>query len=112
RGGAAGAQLRSWYRALAEVRRIRTSLASHLLSATEAVVEGRSAIVVRRSAAMDDTIIAVAIGRAPFEFALPMAPRGGWRLLLDAGDFGGRRGAVLDGNCLHLPAWGAVVLSS
>ena len=42
--------------------------------------------------------------------AAPQLPKSGWRIALDAGDFGGATGAAVDRNIVTLPAWGAVIL--
>ncbi|HWE27964.1 MAG TPA: hypothetical protein VHB97_08175 [Polyangia bacterium] len=36
--------------------------------------------------------------------------RAGFRVALDAGDFGGPSGAAIDGSTISLPPWGAAIL--
>jgi maltooligosyltrehalose trehalohydrolase len=55
-----------------------------------------------------DTIaVAVSLQGRAVEFKLP---DGNWRVALDAGEFGGRAGARLEGDRLWLPPFGALVL--
>ena len=48
----------------------------------------------------------------PSRVVLPAPRRGAWRLLLDAGDFGGPIGARLGDEDVTLPGQGAVVLGA
>jgi len=96
-------EVRRWYRALVSLRREHPELVDKSRCGTVAdertgafamIHDGRLAVV-------------TSLRGQPARLRLP---RGGWRVALDAGDFGGPSGGAVDGEVVSLPAWGAVIL--
>ncbi len=105
------AELTRWYRTLCDLRRARPSLGPGAPGWTEAVAE-RGALVVRRLAPFEETLVLYNLTPRGVATELPRSRRGRWRLLLDAGGFGGPRSGRTAEETLALSGWGAVVLGS
>lgn len=97
--------LRRWYRALLELRRERLAAFDKARVATIVDEESGGFAMIHGGA----LAIAVSLRGRPTTLTLP---RGDWRVVLDAGAFGGPTGAQLDGDKVRLPAWGGLVIES
>jgi maltooligosyltrehalose trehalohydrolase len=109
--GARGEGLRRLYRTLLGLRRTRPSLAAQPLARTEAIAEGQ-AVVVRRASVREETLAVYKLGPEATQLLLPIPRHGEWRMIVDAGDFGGPQGAQLEGERLSLPGYGAIVCAA
>ena len=96
-------EVRRWYRALITLRREHPELVDKSRCAT--VVDEQAGALLR----VHDDRIAVAVSLRGQPARLELG-RSGWRLALDAADFGGPTGAGVDGHTITLPPWGAVIL--
>ena len=101
-GGRHG-ELRRWYRALITLRREHPELVDKTRVVT-VVDEAGGAL-----ALLHGERIGVAVSLRGRALRLQL-PKSGWRIALDAGDFGGATGAAVNRNIVTLPAWGAVIL--
>ena len=96
-------EVRRWYRALVSLRREHPELVDKSRCATVAD-ERVGALAMIHAGRL---AVAVSLRGAAARLRLP---RGGWRIVLDAGEFGGPTGAAVDGEVVSLPPWGAVIL--
>ena len=101
-GGRHG-NLRRWYRALITLRREHPELVDKARAVT--VVDEQAGAL----ALIAGERIAVALSLRGQATRLAL-PKSGWRIALDAGEFGGPTGAAVDRNIVTLPSWGAVIL--
>jgi maltooligosyltrehalose trehalohydrolase len=101
-GGRHG-EVRRWHRALISLRREHPELVDRTRCAT-AVDEAHGGLAIVHGGRL---AVVVALGGAPVRVALP---RSGWRVALDAADFGGPAGLHVDGSFVSLPPWGAAIL--
>jgi hypothetical protein len=109
--GPRGEGLRRLYRTLLGLRRTRPSLAAQPLARTEAIAEGQ-AVVVRRTSVREETLAVYKLGPEATQLLLPTPRHGEWRVIVDAGDFGGPQGSRLEGERLSLPGYGAIVCAA
>jgi maltooligosyltrehalose trehalohydrolase len=96
-------EVRRWYRALVTLRREHPELVDKRICKT-VVDEAHGGF-----AMIHDGRIAVAVSLRGQATRVRL-PGGPWRLVLDAGDFGGPTGAAVDAGTISLPPWGAVIL--
>jgi hypothetical protein len=99
------ADVRRWYRALIALRRQRLTTIDKSQVVTVVDEETGGLAFVHGSG----LAVAVSLRGNPTTLTLPS---GHWRALYDAADFGGPTGARLDGERVHLPAWGGLVIES
>ncbi len=102
-GGGRHGELRRWYRALITLRREHPELVDKARCVT-VVDEAAGAIAILHGARI---AVAASLRGAVARLKLPHP---GWRIVLDAGDFGGPTGAAVDAGTISLPPWGAVIL--
>jgi maltooligosyltrehalose trehalohydrolase len=95
--------VRRWYRALITLRREHPELVDKARAATVVDEEGGALALIHGER------IAVVVSLRGKAVRLGL-PKSGWRIALDAGEFGGPTGAAVDRNVVSLPAWGAVIL--
>jgi maltooligosyltrehalose trehalohydrolase len=95
--------VRRWYRALITLRREHPELVDKARAATVVDEDGGALALIHGER------IAVVVSLRGKAVRLGL-PKSGWRIALDAGDFGGPTGAAVDRNVVSLSAWGAVIL--
>jgi maltooligosyltrehalose trehalohydrolase len=109
--------VRRWYRTLLALRRERPSLRALDKTRTDARGDDeRNLVTIRRWSDRDETLALISLARKTAGVEAPAPRHGRWRLLFDATDFDGPRGArmVERDRALHveLPPFGVVILGT